>query len=56
MQCPAALVIEGRWYACDWPTNEDGRHPGWAHSNKELRAMWVDDRDNPSTSYSRESA
>ena len=41
--CPAVLNIKGEHFACDWPTNEDGKHPGFAHANAPAEAIWTDD-------------
>lgn len=41
--CPAVLNIKGEHFACDWPTDANGAHPGWAHSNRAAEAIWTDD-------------
>lgn len=41
--CPAALNVLGEHFACDWPTDDDGTHRGFAHSNREAQALWTDD-------------
>lgn len=41
--CRAGLNIRGEHFGCDWPTNEQGQHPGWAHSNQLAQAIWADD-------------
>jgi len=38
--CPAALNLAGEHFACDWPLGENGRHDGWAHTNKAAQAVW----------------
>ena len=43
--CKAALNIAGEHYPCDWPTDANGRHDGWAHTNKAAEAIWASDRD-----------
>lgn len=42
--CPAAFNVYGEHFDCDFPTDDDGRHIGWAHSNKETQTLWTDDR------------
>lgn len=39
-ECKAALNIKGEHFPCDWPTDDNGRHDGWGHSNKEAQAIW----------------
>lgn len=41
--CDAALSIKGEHFPCDWPTGENGRHDGWAHSNRDAEAIWQGD-------------
>lgn len=41
--CPAALNLEGEHFPCDWPTDERGKHSGWAHTNKKAQAQWRGD-------------
>lgn len=41
--CPAALNIKGEHFPCDWPSNIDGAHPGFAHANRDAEAIWADD-------------
>jgi hypothetical protein len=41
--CPAALNIAGEHFPYDWQTDEDGKHPGWAHANRKAEAIWADD-------------
>lgn len=43
MKCPAVLMLVGEAYPCDWPTDEHGRHDGWAHSNMAAQAIWCGD-------------
>lgn len=45
MDCKANLNLQGGSYPCDWPSDEDGRHDGWAHTNKEIQAVWVSPTD-----------
>lgn len=40
--CPAALRLRGVRFGCDQRSHP---HPGVAHSNRVLRARWVDERD-----------
>ena len=40
--CTGVLMIKGTFYACDWPTDANGRHDGWAHANKQAQALWAD--------------
>lgn len=47
--CPALLIVDGKFYPCDWPTNQDGTHPGWLHSNKAKATLWTDDPDKAGT-------
>jgi hypothetical protein len=47
-KCRAALNIKGQHYPCDWDTNDEGKHPGWAHSNVDARAIWIGDEPDPS--------
>lgn len=42
--CPAALNIQGEHFDCDWPTDANGRHDGWAHASRAAQAIWIDDR------------
>jgi hypothetical protein len=41
--CPAALNVLGEHFPCDWPTDSDGQHRGFAHSNADAHALWTDD-------------
>lgn len=41
--CPARLCLGGRDFSCDWPTDTHGQHPGWAHSNSVVKALWFGD-------------
>lgn len=41
--CDAAINIQGEHFPCDWPTDAEGRHPGWAHSNRQAQAIWRGD-------------
>jgi hypothetical protein len=41
--CSAVLVLAGRHYRCDLPTDTHGRHGGWRHSSKAAEAIWSDD-------------
>lgn len=41
--CAAALNIKGEHFPCDWPTDSDGTHSGWAHANRAAGAIWTDD-------------
>jgi hypothetical protein len=41
--CPAVLMLTGRHYQCDFPTDAHGRHDGWGHSSKAAEASWCDD-------------
>lgn len=41
--CPAALNIKGEHFPCDWPADEQGKHPGFAHANAAAEAIWADD-------------
>lgn len=34
--CDGGLVLEGAWYPCDLIPP----HDGWAHSNREVEAIW----------------
>lgn len=38
--CPAKLSINGEHFPCDWPTNANGKHEGWAHASKAAQAIW----------------
>lgn len=38
--CAAALNIKGEHFPCDWPTDRNGQHRGWAHANKAAQAIW----------------
>lgn len=38
--CPAALIVNGEHHPCDWPTDQDGRHEGSAHTNQAAGARW----------------
>lgn len=40
--CSGVLMVAGESYRCDWPTDANGEHKGWAHSNKEAKALWAD--------------
>jgi hypothetical protein len=42
VSCPAALNLAGEHFPCDWPTDENGLHEGWAHTNQEAKAVWGD--------------
>jgi hypothetical protein len=42
--CPAALNVRGQHFDCDWPTDADGTHAGWAHSSRAAEAIWTEDR------------
>jgi hypothetical protein len=39
------LTIEGKHFACDRPTDENGRHDGWAHTNTDAGAVWSGNAD-----------
>jgi hypothetical protein len=41
--CSAVLMLAGRQYQCDLPTDAHGRHDGWRHSSKAAEAIWCDD-------------
>jgi hypothetical protein len=41
--CSAVLMLAGRQYQCDLPTDAYGRHDGWRHSSKAAEAIWCDD-------------
>jgi hypothetical protein len=41
--CSAVLMLAGRQYQCDLPTDAHGRHDGWKHSSKAAEAIWCDD-------------
>ncbi len=45
LDCPASLNLRGEHFGCDWPSDFDGRHEGWAHTNKEVQAVWVGSAD-----------
>jgi hypothetical protein len=45
--CRGALNIAGEHFPCDWPTDENGRHDGWAHANKVAQAIWSSDDTRP---------
>lgn len=45
--CRAALNLVGEHFPCDWPTDENGRHDGWAHANKKAQAIWSSDDTTP---------
>jgi len=38
--CAAALNLAGEHFPCDWPTDENGRHDGWAHASSAASAVW----------------
>lgn len=38
--CRSVLMIGGADFPCDWPTDDRGKHPGWAHANKNCQAIW----------------
>lgn len=40
-ECPATAILHGEFLNCDWPTDEDGRHDGWAHTNMTVGLVWV---------------
>jgi hypothetical protein len=40
--CPAVLSQRGEHFRCDWPTDPDGRHDGWAHANGDAEVIWTD--------------
>lgn len=42
--CPAAINVYGEHFDCDFPTDDNGNHLGWAHSNKGTQTIWTDDR------------
>lgn len=42
--CNSALNIKGEAFRCDWPTDANGKHDGWAHTNKEAQAVWGEGR------------
>jgi hypothetical protein len=46
--CPAALMIKGEHFPCDWRTDMDGRHQGWAHISAAAEAVWVGTADDES--------
>lgn len=39
--CPAVAVLNGAHAACDWPTDETGRHDGWGHTNAKHGLVWL---------------
>jgi len=39
--CRGVLMIAGEHFACDWPVDENGKHDGWAHANKQAGAIWA---------------
>lgn len=40
--CKGALNIKGEHFPCDWqPTDADGTHKGWGHTNKDAEAVWT---------------
>jgi hypothetical protein len=41
--CSAVLLLAGRPYQCDLPTDSHGRHDDWRHSSKAAEAVWCDD-------------
>ena len=41
--CPAVLMVAGEAYSCDWPTDENGQHKGWGHTNAAAEAVWCGD-------------
>lgn len=44
--CPAALNIKGEHFPCqqmDQMTEGSVGHDGWAHSNRDAEAIWIDD-------------
>jgi hypothetical protein len=41
--CSAVLMLAGRHYQCDLPTDSHGRHDDWRHSSKAAEAIWCDD-------------
>jgi hypothetical protein len=38
--CKSSLNIKGEHFPCDWPTDANGKHDGWAHTNKAAQAVW----------------
>jgi hypothetical protein len=34
------LMIKGEAFPCDWPSDDDGTHKGWGHTNKAAEAVW----------------
>ena len=52
-ECVAVANIKGEHVPCDWPTDEHGRHDGWAHSNREHQIIWCGD-EGPSDRTSNE--
>jgi len=42
-ECNSALIIKGEWFLCDTPTDEDGAHIGWGHSNRQAEAIWINE-------------
>lgn len=49
--CPAALNLAGEHFACDWPADDHGKHPGWAHANKDAQAVWTGDEGDASAAW-----
>jgi hypothetical protein len=45
--CPAMLMVKGEAFPCDWPADDKGEHPGWAHANSAAEAVWTEDRTLP---------
>jgi hypothetical protein len=43
--CAAALNLKGQHYPCDWPSDDDGKHDGWAHANSAAGAVWCSPTD-----------
>lgn len=41
--CRGALNIRGEHFGCDWPTDQQGHHLGWAHTNMAAQAIWASD-------------
>lgn len=38
--CGEVLMLAGECFPCDWPTDENGRHDGWAHTSGPAEAVW----------------
>lgn len=52
--CGSSLNIKGEHFSCDWPTDLQGKHEGWAHTNKKAQAVWGEGRLNVGEEYFRE--